>query len=148
MAVARYLVQGVDVWLNTPLRPNEASGTSGMKAAANGGLNLSILDGWWDEAWNDPRNPNSIGWIIGKGEKYEDPNIQDQIEAEALYMVLERDLVPAFYERGRDRLPRRWIANMRSSISTLCPAFNTQRMVTEYATRFYPPPPRTSVTGT
>ncbi len=137
MAVARYLVEGVDVWLNTPLRPNEASGTSGMKAAANGVLNLSIPDGWWDEVWNDPRNPNSIGWIIGKGEKYEDPNIQDQIEAEALYMVLERDLVPAFYERGRDRLPRRWIGRMKDSISHLCHFVNTHRMVRDYMCDYY-----------
>ena len=96
MAVARSMVQGVDVWLNTPLRPNEASGTSGMKAAANAVLNMSVPDGWWDEVWNDPHNSNKMGWAIGKGESYTDPNYQDQVEAEALYDLLERDVVPDF----------------------------------------------------
>ena len=95
MAVARYLVQGVDVWLNTPRRPLEASGTSGMKAAANGVLNLSMLDGWWDEAWRDADESSAgIGWAIGRGESYDDPDYQDQVEAEALYDLLERDVVP------------------------------------------------------
>jgi starch phosphorylase len=137
MAVTRYLVEGVDVWLNTPLRPNEASGTSGMKAAANGVLNLSIPDGWWDEVWSDPRNPHSIGWVIGKGESYQDPNFQNQIEAEALYNVLERDVVPTFYERGPDRLPRRWIDRMKDSIASLCPFVNTHRMVRDYMCDYY-----------
>lgn len=137
MAVARYLVQGVDVWLNTPRRPLEASGTSGMKAAANGALNLSTLDGWWDEVWRDPARPEGIGWAIGKGEDYDDPNYQDQVEADALYEVLERDIIPTFYERGPDRLPRRWIARMKDSIATLCRFVNTHRMVSEYTSRFY-----------
>ena len=137
-AVARYLVQGSDVWLNTPLRPLEASGTSGMKALANGGLNLSILDGWWDEAWRPAAADQPfVGWAIGRGEKYDNQDYQDQVESLALYEILEHDVIPAFYERGADGLPRRWIARMKSSIATLCPEFNMQRMVTEYATDFY-----------
>ena len=137
-AVARYLVQGSDVWLNTPLRPLEASGTSGMKALANGGLNLSILDGWWDEAWHpETADQSFVGWAIGRGEKYDNQDYQDQVESLALYEILEHDVIPAFYERGADGLPRRWIARMKSSIATLCPEFNMQRMVTEYATDFY-----------
>lgn len=138
MAVARYLVQGSDVWLNTPLRPQEASGTSGMKALANGGLNLSTLDGWFDEAWRDATAANRFsGWAIGRGENYEDAAYQDHVESAALYELLEQEIVPAFYERGPDGLPRRWIANMKSSIAALCPQFNTQRMVKQYTTRFY-----------
>jgi len=134
MAVARYLVQGADVWLNTPRRPREASGTSGMKAAANGVLNLSILDGWWDEAYQP-----EVGWAIGRGESYDDRDYQDQVEAEALYDLLERDVVPAFYDRGANGLPRSWIARMKASIGKLCHFFNTHRMVREYTERFYLP---------
>ena len=132
LAVARYLVQGADVWLNTPLRPNEASGTSGMKAAANGALNLSILDGWWDEIWHSQDRPSHIGWAIGKGESYQDSVHQDQVEAEALYDLLERDVIPLFYDRGPDRLPRKWIEHMKNSIATICPFVNTHRMVKDY----------------
>src|SRR5271165_5298700 len=131
-AVARYLVQGCDVWLNTPLRPNEASGTSGMKAAANGALNLSTLDGWWDEVWRSQERPARIGWAIGKGESYRDPTYQDQVEAEALYDLLERDVIPLFHDRGPDRLPRKWIEYMKASIATICPFVNTHRMVKDY----------------
>ncbi len=137
-ALARSLVQGADVWLNTPLRPEEASGTSGMKALANGGLNLSILDGWWDEAWHPATEAEPfVGWAIGRGESYDNQDYQDQVESLALYEILEHDVIPSFYERGADGLPRRWIARMKSSIATLCPEFNMQRMVTEYATDFY-----------
>jgi starch phosphorylase len=140
MAVARYLVQGADVWLNTPLRPLEASGTSGMKALANGGLNLSILDGWWDEAWRDANRSGAfVGWAIGRGEDYQDRDYQDQIESAALYDVLEHDVIPTFYERGADGLPRRWIAHMKSSVGRLCPTFNMHRVVKEYTTNFYVP---------
>jgi starch phosphorylase len=140
MAISRYLVQGCDVWLNTPLRPLEASGTSGMKAAANGALNLSTLDGWWDEAWRAPRpGSESIGWAIGNGEPYSDPSQQDQVEADALYDLLERDVVPTFYELSADRLPRRWIGQMKGSLKNLCHTFNTHRMVREYTERFYLP---------
>ena len=138
VSIARYLVQGVDVWLNTPLRPNEASGTSGMKALANGAINLSILDGWWDEAYLSGRTDDRpVGWAIGQGESYSDRDYQDQIEAEALYDILERDVIPTFYDRRADGLPRRWIALMMSSIANLCPQFNTNRMIREYAERFY-----------
>jgi len=137
MAVARYLVQGVDVWLNTPARPNEASGTSGMKAAANGALNLSSLDGWWDEVWHNPANPRTIGWAIGRGETYADPGYADQVEAEALYDLLDRDVIPTFYQRGSDRLPRKWIDRMKASISSLCHFVNTHRMVSDYVSHFY-----------
>ena len=123
MAVARYLVQGSDMWLNTPLRPLEASGTSGMKAMANGALNLSTLDGWWDEAWETASAARAfIGWAIGNGENYDNADYQDQVESEALYDLLEQDIVPTFYERSADGLPRRWIAHMKSSIATLCPS--------------------------
>ena len=138
MTVARYLVQGTDIWLNTPLRPQEASGTSGMKVLPNGGLNLSILDGWWDEAWQDAgAQKHFIGWAIGNGESYDNPDYQDQVESSDLYALLESDIVPGFYERSADGLPRRWIAQMKSSISTLCPVFNMQRMVRQYAADFY-----------
>jgi starch phosphorylase len=132
------LVQGSDIWLNTPLRPQEASGTSGMKVLPNGGLNLSILDGWWDEAWQDAAaEKRFIGWAIGNGESYTSHEEQDQVESAALYALLEHDIVPGFYERSADGLPRRWIAQMKSSISTLCPTFNMQRMVRQYAADFY-----------
>lgn len=134
MSVARYLVQGVDLWLNTPRRPMEASGTSGMKAAANGVLNLSILDGWWDEAY-DP----AIGWAIGLGEDAGASDYQDQVEAESIYDLLEKEIVPLFYDRGVDGLPRKWISRMKGSIAHLCFLFNTNRMVREYTERFYVP---------
>ncbi|CAG1006705.1 glycogen phosphorylase [Anaerolineae bacterium] len=136
MAVARNMVQGVDVWLNNPRRPEEASGTSGMKVIYNGGLNVSTLDGWWDEAY-DP----SLGWEIGQGEEY-DPNLyglQDMLEAQALYTLLESDVIPLYYERSRDGLPRQWINKMKNSIRNLAPFFNTHRMLQEYAQMFYLP---------
>ncbi|HDQ35215.1 MAG TPA: glycosyltransferase family 1 protein [Chloroflexi bacterium] len=134
MTIARYLVQGCDVWLNTPRRPREASGTSGMKATANAVLNLSILDGWWDEAYTP-----QVGWAIGQGEMYNDRQYQDQVEAEALYELLERNVIPTFYERDQGGLPRRWIDMMKKNISVLCHFFNTNRMVAEYTERFYMP---------
>ena len=138
MEVARYLVQGVDVWLNTPLRPNEACGTSGMKAAANGVLNLSALDGWFAEAWNHPDEKTPfIGWAIGRGEVFEDREYQDQIESEALYEVLERDVIPTFYDRGPNGLPKHWLERMKSSIAGLCHTYNSHRMAREYTEQFY-----------
>ncbi|RMF39032.1 MAG: alpha-glucan family phosphorylase, partial [Chloroflexi bacterium] len=134
MNVARYLVQGADLWLNTPRRFLEACGTSGMKAAANGVLNISILDGWWDEAYRP-----EIGWAIGRGEVYRDYTYQDQVESQALYNLLEKEVVPLFYERGADGLPRGWIARMKASMCALSPFFNTNRMVQEYNERFYQP---------
>ena len=134
MTAARYLVQGCDVWLNNPMVPREASGTSGMKAAANGVLTLSTLDGWWAEAYTP-----EVGWAIGRGETYDDQDYQDWVEAEALYDLLERDVVPMFYERSGRRLPRRWVDKMKASISALSYFFNTNRMVAEYTDRFYMP---------
>jgi starch phosphorylase len=130
--VARYLVQGVDVWLNTPRRPFEASGTSGMKATFNGALNISILDGWWDEAYSP-----GVGWAIGRGEEYQDEEYRDRVEAGALLDLLENEVVPLFYQRGPDDVPRGWMALMRTAITTLCPVFNTNRMVHEYLVSGY-----------
>ncbi len=134
--VARYLVQGVDVWLNTPRRPKEASGTSGMKVIYNGGLNFSILDGWWAEGY-DP----SVGWAIGNGEEYPEYewDHQDFVESEALYNILEHDIIPLYYDRSRDNLPREWVARMKNSIRRLAPFFNSDRMVQEYAELTYLP---------
>jgi starch phosphorylase len=130
--VARTMVQGVDIWLNTPRRPYEACGTSGMKAIANGALHLSVLDGWWDEGYE-----REIGWAIGNGEEYEDHEFQDDLESRALYDILEKDIIPIFYDRGPDGLPRRWVRMMKASMHKLCPVFNTHRMVCEYWDRFY-----------
>jgi starch phosphorylase len=137
MRIARALVSGVDVWLNTPRRPLEASGTSGMKAAANGALNVSVLDGWFAEAWRD--HGWEIGWAIGRGEEYQDGS-GDRVEAEALYDLLEREVVPLYFDREpRDRLPRSWIRKMKNAIASLTPTYNTSRMVKEYTERFYVP---------
>jgi glycogen phosphorylase len=136
MTVGRYLVQGVDIWLNTPRRPHEASGTSGMKATANGGLNLSVLDGWWDEGFTP-----EAGWAIGHGEEYSEDQFayQDQVEANAIYDLLEKEIVPLFYERGRDGLPRGWIARMKAAMSSHAGVFNTNRMVRQYVEECYYP---------
>jgi starch phosphorylase len=132
--VARYMVQGADVWLNTPRRPLEACGTSGMKASANGALNLSVLDGWWDEGFLGDN-----GWAIGSGEEYQDAEYQDQIESRALYDLLEQTVKPLFYERGLDDLPREWVRMMKRSIQTVCPVFNSLRMFSEYVETAYLP---------
>ncbi|MDD3827013.1 MAG: alpha-glucan family phosphorylase [Anaerolineae bacterium] len=136
MVVGRYLVQGVDVWLNTPRRPHEASGTSGMKATANGALNLSVLDGWWDEGYTP-----ETGWAIGHGEDYEQDQAeyQDRVEADALYNLLEKEIVPLFYERGSDGLPRGWIARMKAAMRNHAGVFNTNRMVRDYTELCYLP---------
>lgn len=136
MLVARYMVQGVDIWLNNPRRPKEASGTSGMKVVYNAGLNCSILDGWWAEGYSP-----DVGWAIGNGEEYseEDWEHQDFIEAQALYNVLEQDLIPMFYDRGRDGLPRAWIRKIKDSMKKLAPFFTTRRMVQEYSEQYYMP---------
>ena len=138
--IARFLVQGVDVWLNNPRRPMEASGTSGMKAAANGVLNFSTLDGWWAEAWEAQAGiPDPVGWAIGRGEDYENWDYQDQVEAEDLYDVLEKDIIPTFYDIGSDGLPRGWIARMQATIEKLCPFVNGHRMMCDYVETFYLP---------
>jgi len=132
IALARYLVQGVDVWLNTPRRPQEASGTSGMKAAANGGLNASVLDGWWCEGYTA-----KTGWAIGDGEVYEDTEYQDSIEAQALYNLLENKIIPTFYDREGEDIPTRWIEMMKESICMALGFFTSHRMVSEYNDRYY-----------
>jgi starch phosphorylase len=134
--VARFLVQGVDIWLNNPRRPLEASGTSGMKVCVNGGLNLSVLDGWWCEAY-DPEVRN--GWAIGAGEEYQDQAYQDEIESRAIYDLLEQEIVPLYYSRSVDGMPRGWIQAMKRAIASVCSVFNTNRMVEEYARRCYHP---------
>ena len=140
MNLARYLVQGVDVWLNTPRRPNEASGTSGEKAALNGVLNFSVLDGWWREGYNG-RN----GWAIGDDIDYDDHDEQDRRDATSLYDTLENEIVPMYYlERSGDGLPVEWIARMKESMRTLAPQFSMRRMVKEYTDRLY----KTAMDGT
>jgi starch phosphorylase len=119
MNVARYMVEGCDIWLNNPRRPLEASGTSGMKVIANGGLNFSVLDGWWDEGY-DPE----VGWKIGNGEEYLDLEYQNEVESNQLYSTLEREIVPLFYNRGDDKLPRSWLSKMKMSMKRLAPVFN------------------------
>lgn len=130
--VAKYLVQGCDVWLNTPRRKMEASGTSGMKAAINGALNCSILDGWWDEAYTP-----KCGWVIGRGEEYSNPDDADDIESHELYDLFESHIIPMFYNRDSQGLPRQWIAWMKHTIGTLAPKFNTNRMVQTYTENLY-----------
>jgi starch phosphorylase len=137
MSVARALVSGVDVWLNTPRRPLEASGTSGMKAAVNGALHASVLDGWWAEAYTGDN-----GFAIGHGEEYADAEHGDRVEAQALYRLLEDEIVPLFYDRDEAGLPRGWIARMKRSIATVGPFFNTTRMVEEYTKSLYDPAAR------
>ncbi|MFQ5616156.1 MAG: alpha-glucan family phosphorylase [Anaerolineales bacterium] len=135
MNLARYLTQGVDVWLNTPRRPNEASGTSGQKAALNGVLNFSVLDGWWREGYNG-RN----GWAIGNDHNYDDPVQQDEADAANLYDIFENEIIPLYYKkRSSDGLPGDWITCIKECIRTLGPAFSTRRMVKEYTDQLYVP---------
>ncbi len=135
MNLARLLVQGVDVWLNTPRRPNEASGTSGMKAAMNGTLNFSVLDGWWREGFNGHN-----GWAIGDEREYSDPNLQDDLDSRSLYDTLEKEIIPLYYDnQGADSLPHAWIERMKESVRTLAPQFSTRRMVKEYLAQTYLP---------
>ncbi len=134
MHVTQRLVSGCDLWLNTPRRPQEACGTSGMKALANGSLNLSVLDGWWDEGYH-----RDFGWAIGHGEVYQDHQAQDDIESHDIYNLLEAEIVPLFYQRGPDGIPRGWVEKMRAGLRRLVPAFNSHRMVQEYVKRYYLP---------
>ncbi len=134
MALARALVQGVDVWLNTPRRPYEASGTSGQKAALNGVVNVSVLDGWWPEAYN-----GANGWTVGEAREYSNQDEQDWNDAQHLYRILEQEVIPTYYDRGSDGIPHRWLAISKESTATIAPVFSTRRMVKEYVTRLYLP---------
>ena len=130
--MAEHLVQGVDVWVNTPRRPWEASGTSGMKVLVNGGLNLSELDGWWAEAYSP-----EVGWAIGDGREHGDDPSWDAAEAESLYVLLEKEVIPEFYARDEQGIPRGWIARMRESMARLTPAFSANRAVRQYTEEHY-----------
>jgi starch phosphorylase len=134
MNLARYLVQGVDVWMNTPRRPNEASGTSGMKAAVNGALNFSVLDGWWREAYNGKN-----GWAIGPDAEL-NSQVQDSVDAESLYQTLEDEIIPLYYnERDANDVPVKWVQHMKESMRTITPQFSTRRMLKEYVEKLYIP---------
>lgn len=136
IGLARYMVQGVDVWLNTPERPQEASGTSGMKAAINGVLNCSILDGWWDEAYAEFKH---AGWEISSGEDFDNREDRDNVEAQVLFNLLESEIIPCFYDRSEGDIPVRWIKMMKESIKMGISRFSSRRMVDEYNQRFYVP---------
>lgn len=134
MLLAEQLVQGVDVWINTPRRPWEASGTSGMKVLVNGGLNLSELDGWWAEAYTP-----EVGWALGDGQEHDDDPAWDAAEAEALYSILEQEVIPTFYTRDATGIPTGWVARMRESMARLTPRFSANRTVREYTEHYYLP---------
>jgi len=134
MHLTEQLVQGVDVWLNTPRRPWEACGTSGMKVLVNGGINLSELDGWWAEAYTP-----EVGWALGDGQEHDDDPAWDAVEAEALYGLLEREVIPEFYTRDEQGIPGAWVARMRESMARLTPRFSTNRAVREYTEQYYLP---------
>jgi starch phosphorylase len=134
MDLTEHLVQGVDVWLNTPRRPWEACGTSGMKVLVNGGINLSELDGWWAEAYAP-----EVGWALGDGREHGDDPAWDAIEAEALYKLLEREVIPEFYTRDEQGIPSAWVARMRESMARLTPRFSTNRALREYIEQYYFP---------
>jgi len=134
MRMTEHLVHGVDLWLNTPRRPWEASGTSGMKVLANGGLNLSELDGWWAEAWTP-----SVGWAIGDGREHGEDPAWDAAEADRLYTLLEEDVIPEFYRRDQAGIPVDWVGRMRESMATLTPRFSANRSVREYTENYYLP---------
>ena len=137
--IAHYLVQGVDVWLNNPLRPREASGTSGMKVVVNGGLNASILDGWWDEAYD-----GNNGWAIGGTKEYANPENQNLLDSQSLYDTLEKSIIPIYYRRNAEGIPEEWVYMMKQSIKSLVPRFNTHRMLREYYNTMYLPIARRS----
>ncbi len=134
MLLTENLVQGVDVWINTPRRPWEACGTSGMKVLVNGGINLSELDGWWAEAYTP-----EVGWALGDGKEHGDDPAWDAAEAEALYSLLEREVIPEFYTRDANGVPSAWVARMRESMARLTPRFSANRAVCEYAEKHYIP---------
>lgn len=137
MLLSEYLVQGVDVWINTPRRPWEACGTSGMKVLVNGGLNLSVLDGWWAEAYTP-----AVGWALGDGQEHGDDPAWDAAEAEMLYTRLEQDVIPEFYARNAQGIPTAWVARMRESMAQLTPRFSATRTVRDYTEQHYLPAAR------
>ncbi len=140
MHTARKLVQGVDVWLNNPRRPLEASGTSGQKVCFNGGLNCSVLDGWWCEGYKTDANGKALnGWAIGEDANTSDQTLQDRIDSESLYRLLEEEIVPLYYDQDENGIPHGWIQMMKASIKTNCPAFNTHRMIADYVAQVYAP---------
>jgi len=132
MALAKRLVQGVDVWLNTPTRPLEASGTSGMKAQMNGTLNFSVLDGWWCEGYKE-----RAGWALAEEKTYDDDEFQNRLDAETLYSTIEYEIVPAFYNRDKQDVPHEWISYIKKSIAEIAPEFTTKRMIDDYKNRYY-----------
>jgi len=134
MLLTEHLVQGVDVWINTPRRPWEACGTSGMKVLVNGGINLSELDGWWAEAYTP-----EVGWALGDGEEHGDDPAWDVVEADALYDLLEREVIPEFYTRDQSGIPTAWVKRMRESMACLTPRFSASRAVREYTEQHYLP---------
>ena len=134
MLLAQELVQGIDLWINTPRRPWEACGTSGMKVLVNGGLNLSELDGWWAEAYSP-----EVGWAIGDGQEHGDDPVWDSREAEDLYALLEREVVPEFYERDEASMPTNWLGRIRESMARLTPEFSATRAIREYTENHYLP---------
>jgi starch phosphorylase len=137
MHLARYLVQGVDVWLNVPRRLQEASGTSGMKASLNGVIQLSVPDGWWHEGYNEKN-----GWAVGDDTIKINPDEEDKMDAASLYSILEEKIIPLYYTRDRRNVPREWVAMMKRAISTITPAFSARRMVKEYCEKLYLPASR------
>jgi starch phosphorylase len=128
------MIQGADVWLNSPRRPLEASGTSGMKAAVNGVLNVSVLDGWWCEGYRE-----NTGWAIGRGEEYPDREYQDLVDSQSLFNILENDVIPTFYDRKNGDAPNSWIEMMKASMKMAMDGFCTHRMVSQYAENYYQP---------
>jgi glucan phosphorylase len=132
MTVARKLVQGVDIWLNTPTRPLEASGTSGMKATMNGVMNFSVLDGWWCEGYRQ-----NAGWALPQQRIYEDQNFQDELDAATIYDLLEDEIVPLFYKVDSNGVPSDWIRHIKNTIAQIAPMFTTRRMIDDYYDRFY-----------
>ena len=134
MRMTQELVQGMDLWINTPRRPWEACGTSGMKVLVNGGLNLSELDGWWAEAYSP-----EVGWAIGDGKEHGDDPAWDAAEAEALYTVLEHRWFPEFYERNAEGMPAKWLERIRESMARLTPQFSASRAIREYTEKHYLP---------
>jgi len=141
MRMARYLTHGIDVWLNNPLRLQEASGTSGMKAGINGVLNLSVRDGWWDEGFNEAN-----GWAIGEGPEGAYSPDQDKRDADALYSLIEEKVVPLYYQQDRDGVPHEWVKMVKESISSVLPHFCSCRMVKEYTDRLYTTAPQSTRT--